>query len=98
MWLKKAFDQAIDSDLIRKSVFTDANAIAEFGVGKNMVASIRHWALACGLMYEDEASGEFRVGGLAREIFADGGLDPYAESPSTAWLAHCVDFHPEVTH
>ena len=86
MWLKKAFDQAINGGLIRKSVFTDENAISEFGVGKNMVASIRHWALACGLMYEK--SDEFRVGSLAREIFQDGGLDPYAESPSTAWLAH----------
>ena len=86
MWLKKAFDQAIDGGLIRKSVFTDENAISEFGVGKNMVASIRHWALACGLMYE--AGDEFRVGSLAREVFQDGGFDPYAESPSTAWLAH----------
>lgn len=86
MWLKKAFDQAINGGLIRKTVFTDENAISEFGVGKNMVASIRHWALACGLMYE--TSDEFRVGSLAREIFQDGGLDPYAESPSTAWLAH----------
>jgi len=51
-----------------------------------MVASIRHWALACGVMRELE--GEFRVGGLASEILRDGGLDPYAESASTAWLAH----------
>lgn len=86
MWLKKAFDQAINGDLIRKSVFTDESAIAKFGVGKNMVASIRHWALACGLMYE--ASDGFRVCSLAREILRDGGLDPYGESPSTAWLVH----------
>jgi len=86
MWLKKAFDQMVDGGVIRKSTFTDENAIAEFGVGKNMVASIRHWALACGLMFEDGDS--FRVSGLAKEILKDGGLDPYAENPSTAWLAH----------
>jgi hypothetical protein len=86
MWLKKAFDQAIDGGLIRKSTFADDAAIAAFGVGKNMVASIRHWALACGLMYE--AGDDYRVGSLASEIFRDGGLDPYAESPTTAWLAH----------
>lgn len=86
MWLKKAFNQAIDGGLIHKSTFTDDAAIASFGVGKNMVASIRHWALACGVMREAEDG--FRVGSLASEILQDGGLDPYAESPSTAWLAH----------
>ena len=40
MWLKKAFDESIERGLIRKSTFSDENAIASFGVGKNMVASI----------------------------------------------------------
>ena len=86
MWLKKAFDQATDGQMIPKSAFSDEKAIAEFGVGKNMVASIRHWALACGVMFEDGDS--FRIRSLVKEILGDGGLDPYAESPSTAWLAH----------
>jgi hypothetical protein len=51
-----------------------------------MVTSIRHWALACGVMFEDGDS--FRIGGLAKEILSDGGIDPYAEHPSTAWLVH----------
>ncbi len=86
MWLKKIFDQAIDGGVIHKSTFADEKAIADFGVGKNMVASIRHWALACGVMFEDGNS--FRIHSLAKEILSDGGLDPYAENPSTAWLAH----------
>lgn len=86
MWLKKAFDQAEGGGVIKKSTFSHENAIASFGVGKNMVASIRHWALACGVMRETEDG--FRVGNLVSEILQDGGLDPYAESPSTAWLAH----------
>ncbi len=86
MWLKKIFDQAIDGGLIHKATFADDKAIADFGVGKNMVTSIRHWALACGVMYED--GDNFRICGLAQEILSDGGLDPYAESLSTAWLAH----------
>ena len=45
MWLKKAYDQAIDGRVL-KSAFADESAIAAFGVGKNMVASIRPWALA----------------------------------------------------
>lgn len=86
MWLKKAFEQRVGGALIKKSTFTDEAAIAAFGVGKNMVSSIRHWALACGIMFEGGES--FRVGGLAMEILQDGGLDPYAENPATAWLAH----------
>lgn len=86
MWLKKAYEQTIDGGFIPKSTFLDENAIASFGVGKNMVASIRHWALACGVMRESE--GGFVVSKLASEILRDGGLDPYAENPSTAWLAH----------
>jgi hypothetical protein len=86
MWLKKLFDLASDGGLIPKSTFSQEKAIADFGVGKNMVASIRHWALACGVMIDEGDS--FRIRGLAQEILSDGGLDPYAESPSTAWLAH----------
>lgn len=86
MWLKKAFEQTVDGGSISKATFADESAIAAFGVGKNMVASIRHWALACGIMFE-EGEG-FRVGSLAMEILQDGGLDPYAENPTTAWLAH----------
>lgn len=86
MWLKKAFDHVVEGGVIRKSTFSEESAIASFGVGKNMVASIRHWALACGVMYETEDG--FKVGNLVSEILQDDGLDPYAENPSTAWLAH----------
>lgn len=88
MWLKKAIDHRVGSgEIIPKTIFSDANAIASFGVGKNMVASIKHWALASGLMTEVSPN-EFRVSKLAIEIFDDGGLDPYAENPATAWLVH----------
>lgn len=86
MWLKKAFDKADSRGAIPKSTFSDEAAIAAFGVGKNMVSSIRHWALACGVMSEEKDG--FHVGGLATEILHDDGLDPYAENPTTAWLAH----------
>jgi len=87
MWLKKAFDRAASGGSIPKTAFSDANSIAAFGVGKNMVASIKHWALACGLMTE-AGPNEFRISKLAAEILRDGGLDPYAENPATAWLVH----------
>jgi hypothetical protein len=89
MWLKKAFDRARADWRIPKATFTDDAAIAEFGVGKNMVASIRHWALACGLMRAGEdGSGDYVVTELARDIFGDDGLDPYSENLSTTWLIH----------
>ena len=51
-WLKKAFDEvrASEDQDHNKSVFTDEDAIARFGLGKNMVSSMRHWATAAGLL------------------------------------------------
>jgi hypothetical protein len=87
MWLKKAFDKADSKGIVSKSVFTDDAAIAEFGVGKNMVSSIRHWALACDVLRDDAPQG-YTVSPIAEMIFSSNGLDPYSENPSTAWYAH----------
>ena len=90
-WLKKAFDHSEDNgELILKSTFSNDDAISRFGVGKNMVSAIRHWALACNVMTEDGApTGAYKVTDLAKLILKDdGGLDPFAESPTTAWYAH----------
>ena len=86
MWLKKVVDQAIDQ-VVSKKTFSDENAIAEFGVGKNMVAAIRHWALACDVIRDDDPAG-YTVTPTAIAIFSDDGLDPYSENPNTAWYAH----------
>lgn len=89
MWLKKAFDQAVAGGRVPKAAFTDENAIASFGVGKNMVASIRHWAMACDVLQESaDDLQSFVIPHIANEILRDGGLDPYAENPSTAWYVH----------
>lgn len=87
MWLKKAFDQTTDGWTVSKSTFTDDNAIADFGVGKNMVAAIKHWALACDVL-RDESPAAYTLSPTAIKIFKDCGLDPYSENPSTAWYAH----------
>src|SRR5471030_847981 len=97
MWLKKAFDQAKSPGIILKSTFTDDNAIAEFGVGKNMVAAIRHWALACNVMTEEGApSGAYKVTDAANAVLKDGGLDPYSENPTTAWYARSEEHTSEL--
>jgi len=89
MWMKNACDQAVVGRRVPKAAFADENAIALFGVGKNMVASIRHWALACDVLrYSSDDAQSFEISPAAFEIFQDGGLDPYAENPSTAWYAH----------
>lgn len=85
MWLKKVVEQAI-GNVVPKSAFADENAIAKFGVGKNMVAAIRHWALACEVMRE--TPGGYALTEHAIAIFNDDGFDPYSENPNTAWHAH----------
>lgn len=87
MWLKKAFDSADTNGVIPKSAFSDENAIAKFGVGKNMVSSIRHWALACDVM-QDNGSQGYSLSQNAIAIFGNNGFDPYSENPTTAWYVH----------
>jgi hypothetical protein len=85
-WLKKAYDAVADAEKTsnNKSVFLDDDVIARFGVGKNMVASMRHWASAVGII---NGSGT-QTTALGNRLFAENGLDPYLENPSTLWLIH----------
>ncbi len=87
-WLKKAFDAVATGGEPAggKSVFLADDAIARFGVGRNMVASMRHWAGAAGVV--EETSGKPSPTELGRRLFADDGLDPYMEVPATTWLVH----------
>ena len=87
-WLKKAFDAVCETECGEnyRSVFLSDEAIARFGVGKNMVASLRHWANAAGII--EETSGKPRTTSFGRRLFSEGGLDPYMENPATAWLTH----------
>ena len=85
-WLKKALDAVAAADATRRdtSIFLADDAIARFGVGKNMVASIRHWAVAAGMI--EESAGRIVPTPLGSRLFGAGGLDPYMEDPATAWL------------
>ena len=83
-WLKKAYDAA-GSGGDCSAAFSDESAIARFGVGRNMVAAIRHWAVAAGILGERAGLRRSTLGDL---IFADDGLDPWMEDPATSWLAH----------
>lgn len=94
LWLKKAYDAVGDGADAR--TFQEQDAIARFGVGRNMAASIRYWALATGYFVERDKV--IAATPLGAAILADEGLDPYLEQAATVWLAHWhVASTPEMT-
>lgn len=89
LWLRKAYEAATHADYAgnAKAAFAPENGIRQFGVGKNMVAAIRHWALACDVL-EEQAAGKMGIGGVGRALFGSRGLDSYLEKPASAWWVH----------
>lgn len=90
LWLRKAYRAVEDVDadpLASKKVFTDEAAIRRFGVGKNMVAAIRHWALACDVLREG-SGGALGLGPIGHLLFGKMAVDQYLERPATSWLVH----------
>jgi hypothetical protein len=99
-WLKKAFDAVYQSEKAKdnKSVFSGDEAIADFGVGRNMALSMRHWATAAGIIEEKPNSNTLKVTDLGRKIFGPRGRDPFIEHPATLWLIHWnLSGHPDRT-
>jgi len=100
LWLKKGYDF-----VNANNNFNSEDAVVHLGVGKNMVAAIRYWLRAFGLM-EDGNTTE-----IADFLFNnENGKDPYIEDLGTLWLLHYylvktelasiyklffVDFHKE---
>jgi hypothetical protein len=84
LWLKKAHDAVADG--ASSGTFQEQEAIARFGVGRNMAASMRYWALASGFF--NEAERQIAPSDIGRLILSDDGHDPYLERASTIWLAH----------
>lgn len=76
-WLKKGYDF-----LEQKRRFTDEDAVAYLGVGKNMVTSIRFWMKAFG-MADDNGLSE-----IGQRLLSDDGWDPYLEDIGSLWLLH----------
>jgi hypothetical protein len=92
LWLRKAYDAVLpqfSANLTTgsRSAFAAEDAIVRFGVGKNMVNSIRHWALATEFIAESPTGG-YHPTDLADSIFSTRGLDPFCEHPSTTWIVH----------
>jgi len=90
LWLRKAHDAVAKSiALTSKTIFSDDDAIARFGVGKNMVSSMRFWASACQIIKEDDEHNAYVTTEIGNLLFHnETGLDPYCENPATPWLMH----------
>lgn len=94
-WLKKAYDAVAESlkeDVEHGlNVFADESAIARFGVGRNMALSMRHWALATGILALDESHSsrtpKMILGELGEFLFGRG-RDVHLEHPASLWLIH----------
>lgn len=80
-WLKKAVD-GISSDPL---LFRQDDAITKLGVGKNMVESIKHWALATQIIIENKKR-ELGLSTLGESLFME--WDPYLEDSASLWLLH----------
>lgn len=88
-WLKKG----VDALKARPDIFRADDATTYLGVGKNMVSSIRHWCLACGLFEEINVPGSreklLKVSWLGEFLMGSAeAYDPYLEDPSSLWLLH----------
>jgi hypothetical protein len=88
-WLHKAVHQ-VDAD---PGAFGSEDAVVRFGVGKNMVKSIRHWAVLTRILEELPSPRGSRVPVLkvsefGRRFLGTDGWDPYLEDPGSAWVLH----------
>ncbi|WP_162057403.1 DUF4007 family protein [Undibacterium sp. KW1] len=89
LWLRKAFCEVERyGKYAPKGVFSNDDAIERFGVGKNMVSSIRHWALACDVIRECKDVEGFEPGIIGNLLFGSHACDPYLERDATIWLVH----------
>ena len=82
-WLKRGYD------FVRgENNFNDDDAVVRLGVGKNMVASIKFWLKAIGLLKD--------TGLVATSDYLfdnENGKDPYLEDVGTLWLLHFLLIH-----
>lgn len=87
-WLQKAYRAVIRADSAKDAarVFRDPDSIARFGVGRNMVGSIRYWATAVGILAEIRNG--LKINWLGDFLFGKAGIDPYLEEDASLWLLH----------
>lgn len=85
-WLKKAFDAVKKTQGKENKFVFGEEAIAQFGVGKNMVDAMRHWAKVTSIITENSIG--YEVTPFGSSIFGKKGADPYLENHTSLWLLH----------
>ena len=84
-WLKRGYDFVKG-----ENNFNDDDAVVRLGVGKNMVASIKFWLKAIGLLKDTG------LVDISDHLFDDeNGKDPYLEDVGTLWLLHFLLIHTD---
>lgn len=78
LWLKKGYEF-----VKAKRSFNDEDAVLILGAGKNMVASIRFWMKAFGIIRNNDQLTEF-----GHKLLSNEGWDPYLEDEASLWLLH----------
>ena len=83
-WLKKVVDALSNAPgPSEKNIFKSKEAISYLGVGKNMLSSMRHWALSCDVININNTEG-FNIGEIGEFLFSESiGVDPYLEKPGS---------------
>ena len=85
-WLTKIVHYIEDGNIKKIKEFEQnkLDTIADFGVGLNMVKSIRHWSIATKVCDK-----EFNLTEFGKKIFSKKkSFDPYLEKSETLWLLH----------
>lgn len=78
-WLKRGYEFVVN-----EYNFNDEEAVVHLGVGKNMVASIKYYMKAFGLLNQD---GDLED--IAHKLFnSENGLDPFLEDIGSLYLLH----------
>ena len=85
-WLTKLVHYLEDGNKRKIKEFEQnkLSTIADFGIGLNMVKSIRHWSIATKICDK-----EFKLTDFGKMIFSKSkSFDPYLEKSETLWLLH----------
>ena len=87
-WINKALMIILDTP----DAFLRKDATDMFGIGSNMVKSLRYWMRAFGLTIEKGSSGA-ELTDIGKLIVK---YDPYLENPFTLWIMHsCISKNKE---
>lgn len=87
-WLRKLYDAVKRNP---KIFVEDAieDAIAQLGIGRNMVKSLAFWGDAFGVI-EGTPSEGLKPTEFGKRLLGEDGFDPYLEDVSSLWLLHWI--------